>query len=155
MRPDSTGRLRSLFLPEGPPAPPEKLRIWVGEDDVANADFLDQAIGRPGIAEVRCFLDGRRLWAALTEERTGPGADSPWPDVLLLDPHLPVISGSEILVRLEVPLASRVFLLMDDLHEGDQLAALWPEVDAFFVRPLSPAHVAEILRHFRPAGRGR
>jgi len=126
-----------------------QLKILVAENDEDDLFFLERVLKRAGIAslyhvsngeEARSYLEG----AGRYRNRT----TYPFPDILLLDLKLPVVSGHEILEWLPTQtLESRpkVYVLSSSNLNVDRDRAERAGADGYFVKPLSLGHLAALF----------
>ncbi len=71
--------------------------IWIADDDADDVFFYREALVQLNIPEtIRTFGDGRTLWQALQEKATAP------PRLLILDGHMPQMSGPEVIRQLSL-----------------------------------------------------
>lgn len=128
----------------------DRLSVWIAEEDMGNAEFLRHVFARTGIAEVHHFPDGNSLMSSLMHAARRPlgGKRVPRPHALLLDIHLPGLSGYEVLRQLPPLKNLKVFLITGALREFDELRARSPDVQGLFAKPISLGHVAELMGHF-------
>ena len=75
-------------------------RILLVEDNPADVDLAQEAFRECGV-RAHFFIagDGEEAWELLT--RSGPYAEVPRPDFILLDLNLPRLSGREVLARIK------------------------------------------------------
>jgi CheY-like chemotaxis protein len=75
-----------------------------------------------------------------------------WPDILLIDINIPLLSGFEILDRLlaenlEKPAATEVYVNSASSRlEDRRRAEAHPLVDGFFEKPIRDQHLLDIIR---------
>jgi CheY-like chemotaxis protein len=137
------------YLQEHQASEAKPLNVIVAEQDPGNARFLRQVLGPTKIGLVDHIPDGRRLLKHLEETaRWAAKGERPLPDILLLDIHLPLVSGYEVLARMPRMSSLRTFLVTGQLREFDRLRAQSPDVHGLLAKPISLGHVAEILDYF-------
>ncbi len=112
------------------------------EDDDKLADIFSIAMGAAGF-EIEIVYDGRAALARLA---------GLVPDVLVLDLHLPYVSGRDILrqVRADSRLAqTRVILATADAMAAEVLR---DEADLVLLKPISPIQLRELATRLHSAG---
>ena len=123
---------------------PLHARILVVDDEPANVLFLERLLAREGYTQVVSCTDPR--------EATGHFARTP-PDILLLDLHMPGLSGFEILEQLRPALMGHVLpvlVLTADATPRARLKALESGATDFLTKPLDAAEVLlRIRNHLR------
>ena len=78
-----------------------------------------------------------------------------WPDILLIDINIPLLSGFELLDRLvsagvKKPVSTQVFVnsassRLEDRHRAEE----HPLVDGFFEKPIRESHLRQIIERVR------
>ena len=115
---------------------------FVIEDDEAHVDLFSVALQKAGF-EVEAFRDGQAALSRLTETI---------PDLVLLDLHLPHVSGADILsyIRSDPRLKNtRVVLASAD----PQMASLLREkADLVLIKPISYFQLRELAARLRAGG---
>ncbi|SDD11545.1 two component transcriptional regulator, winged helix family [Cupriavidus sp. YR651] len=125
------------------------LRIASLEDDIAQAALVREIVTAAG-HECVTFSDGRRMLLTLRKVTF---------DLLLLDWHVPLVSGKEVLAWVRTHLDPRVpvmFLTCRDSEE-DVVAGLAAGADDYVVKPIRPqelaARIAALARRAYPDAR--
>lgn len=127
-----------------------KFHILAAEDDPADVLFLKRLLTHAGIGRVDHVPDGRAALSYLFGE--GKYADRhlfPLPQVLLLDIHLPGLSGYDVLARLDARRrfpALKTFLITGFVRDDDRVRAGALGIDGLFEKPLSLGHIAEMAQ---------
>ena len=115
---------------------------FVIEDDAAHLDLFSEALKKAKF-EVEAFRDGQAALSRLTETI---------PDLVLLDLHLPHVSGADILsyIRSDPRLKNtRVVLASAD----PQMASLLREkADLVLIKPISYFQLRELAARLRASG---
>src|SRR6185503_19752597 len=90
---------------------PQVMRVWIVEDNVADAVLIELALRRTGLqAEKRLMPDGE---SAIRAIRACQAGSIPLPDLLLLDLSLPGFDGIDVLRALrETPLFQDVAIVI-------------------------------------------
>jgi len=125
--------------------------MLVAEDDPNDVTLLLHALKRNGLgARAEIVPDGDQVIKYLRGE--GPYADRarhPFPDLVLLDLKMPLVSGVEVLERLrredectEVP----VVMLSGSALEADVERAYRLGVKTYFTKPHSVSELSDLLR---------
>ena len=125
-------------------------RILLVEDDDDDFFLTRRELVKAGIKEVFHVGDGRSALDYLE----GRGAFSkrdihPLPDIVLIDLKIPEMSGHEVLawIKSQPPLAKlKTFVLSSSGEERDRERALQAGVRGYFVKPLSSADAATLLK---------
>lgn len=120
-------------------------RILIVDDEPANVRFLERLLAKQGYTEVASCSDSRAVADQL--------ARCP-PDLLLLDLHMPGVSGFEILDQLRdtatVDESIPVIVLTADATSGAKLKALESGATDFLTKPLDATEVVlRIRNHLR------
>jgi two-component system cell cycle response regulator DivK len=115
---------------------------FVIEDDEAHVDLFSEALQKAGF-EVEAFQDGQAALSRLTETT---------PALVVLDLHLPHVSGADILdyIRSDLRLKNtRVVLASAD----PQLASILREkADLVLIKPISYFQLRELAVRLRASG---
>ncbi|NPV67012.1 MAG: response regulator transcription factor [Anaerolineae bacterium] len=123
--------------------------VLIIEDDLIFADSLVTTLKAASYA-VRMAYSGQRGLEAVCQAI---------PDLILLDPQLPDISGCEILRRIRVFSSVPIIFVSSLETPQDRVTALEQGADDFFSRPIHPdellARIGALLRRIRwnPAAR--
>ncbi len=123
------------------------MKVALLDDDRAQLDLMSLAIGALG-HDCRCFERGRALLAQLRRDTF---------DLLILDWHLPDLSGFEALVWIRANLEHRVPILFvtNERNERSLVDALTEGADDYIVKPVRmvelKARVMALLRRSYPA----
>jgi two-component system, cell cycle response regulator DivK len=115
-----------------------KKRILVADDRATSRELVRTALERSGY-DVSEAVDGRD---ALEQIRSSA------PDLVILDLHMPVVDGYEVVreIRLDTRLRElRVVALTASAMEGDRQKALGAGFDGFLTKPLSLASLRREL----------
>lgn len=107
-------------------------RVWVVEDNDANFELVEFLLGEAGWSVERA-RDGREFASLLGR---------PVPDLVLLDMHLPDVSGLDLIGRLrDVPRLTRVPVLALTAHamRGDRERFLEAGCDGYISKPIDTA----------------
>ncbi|KAB2962296.1 MAG: response regulator [Thermoanaerobaculia bacterium] len=107
-------------------------RVWVVEDNDANFELVEFLLGEAGWSIERA-RDGREFASLLSR---------PAPDLVLLDMHLPDVSGLDLIGRLrDVPRLRRVAVLALTAHamRGDRERFLEAGCDGYISKPIDTA----------------
>jgi len=107
-------------------------RVWVVEDNDANFELVDFLLGEAGWSAQRA-RDGGEFSSLLK---------GPAPDLVLLDMHLPDVSGLDLIGRLRaVPRFTRVPVLALTAHamRGDRERFLEAGCDGYVSKPIDTA----------------
>lgn len=110
--------------------------ILVVDDEPANVHMLERVIRRVGYLNVRCTTDPFHVLPMFRDEP---------PDVILLDLHMPGLSGLEVMRQLrEVagPLAPLVLVLTGDTTQEAKSRALTGGAKDFLFKPFDLSEVA-------------
>lgn len=124
------------------------LRLMLIEDSAVDRKYLDLLVKIKKLPlEVIDFDDPRKAIDCL--HRDG------WPDILLIDINIPLISGFELLDQLrdgplEKPAISEVYVnsassRLEDRRRAEQ----HPLVDGFFEKPIRAEHLISIIDRIR------
>src|SRR5262245_20344661 len=121
-----------------------KVKILVADDDADLLGLLCFALGRGGF-EVRRAQDGAAAVAAFESE---------WPDVVLLDMHMPPRGGLDVCRDIRARSKVPIMMLAAVNREEDLVAAIDCGADDFLSKPFSPrtllARVRALARRSRP-----
>ncbi len=123
------------------------MKVAVLDDDRAQLDLISIAIGALG-HDCRTFERGRALLAQLRRDTF---------DLLILDWHLPDLSGFEVLVWIRANVEHRVPILFvtNQRDERSLVEALTEGADDYVIKPVRvvelKARVAALLRRSYPA----
>ncbi len=110
--------------------------ILVVDDEPANVHMLERVIRRVGYSNVRCTTDPHRVLSMFQDEV---------PDVILLDLHMPGMSGLEVMRQLRDiagPLAPLVLVLTGDTTPEAKARALTGGAKDFLFKPFDLSEVA-------------
>ena len=110
------------------------------EDDEEQLYIFSEAM-RSAEFDTEVVRDGRQAISHLDETQ---------PAIVVLDLHLPYISGEEILahIRAHQTKATRVILATADPHTAKQLEA---KADLVLLKPISFIQLRELASRFRPS----
>ncbi len=123
-----------------------RLRIASLEDDAAEAAWIREILTAEG-HECVTFADGRRMLVTLRKVTF---------DLLLLDWHVPHVSGREVLAWARAHLDPRIPVMFLSRREGeaDIVGTLDAGADDYMVKPIRPrelgARIAALLRRAYP-----
>jgi CheY-like chemotaxis protein len=124
------------FLPSPRVVPPTRaLRMLYVEDNRINAILLEETVRMHGGIELQVAEDGAEALALVRRWQ---------PEVLVLDAHLPDMSGYELLVRLhELPAIAGVpaFMCSADAMEDDVRRAREAGFIGYWTKPVDIARV--------------
>jgi len=111
------------------------------EDDTKLADIFSEAVKAAGF-EVVVAVNGRSALALLPSTK---------PALILLDLHLPDITGSEVLaaIRQEAHLQDSIIMLTT--ADAWLAETLRPEVDFVLMKPISFAQLRDLAGRLRPS----
>ena len=112
---------------------------FVIEDDQAHADLFSEALQKSGF-EVEIFVDGQAALSRLADAI---------PSMVILDLHLPYVSGSDILayIRSEARLVrTRVVLATADPHMASFLR---DKADLVLIKPISYFQLRDLAARLR------
>jgi len=111
------------------------------EDDTKLADIFSEAVKAAGF-EVVVAVNGRSALAFLPSTK---------PALILLDLHLPDITGSEVLaaIRQEAHLQDSIIMLTT--ADAWLAETLRPEVDFVLMKPISFAQLRDLAGRLRPS----
>ena len=134
-----------------------RLSVFLVEDSRDDAFFFQRAVSRSGVdCDVTHFWDGQSA-VELLDKFQLQGTSPTMPDLMFLDLKMPRLNGFEVLhwIR-EAKLQNRVNVIVlsgsddrEDRHRAGELGA-----SNYIVKPISPAALEPILRHFnQPAAR--
>jgi EAL domain-containing protein (putative c-di-GMP-specific phosphodiesterase class I) len=137
------GDIKALLTTRGPAGQTDALfrdaRVLVVDDSDANVLLAQKMLRSAGITQVEGVTDPRAAVARCLEFD---------PDVLLLDLHMPQMTGFEVLEALQAALADDVFLpvvvLTADITAEAKQQALGAGAIDFLIKPLD--HVEVVLR---------
>lgn len=120
-------------------------RILVIDDEPANVRFLERLLAKQGYTQVVSCSGSREAMDQLVQNP---------PDLLLLDLHMPGVSGFEILDQLRPPSAEGgfvpVIVLTADATAGAKLKSLESGATDFLTKPLDATEVVfRIRNHLR------
>ena len=128
-----------------------RLRILPAEDDPNDITLLRHALKRNGIAaQVQVVADGDQAIKYLRREgKYADRAAFPFPDLLLLDQKMPLISGVEVLewLRHQPECANLPVVMLSgsglqaDIEEAYRLG-----VRTYFMKPHSVTELGDLLR---------
>jgi CheY-like chemotaxis protein len=129
---------------------PEPAQILLVEDNPGDVRLTKEAFKQGRIendlhvvsdgAEALSFLDGR-----------GEYADTPRPDLILLDLNLPGTDGEEVLAELKADPALRsipVIVLTSSRAEEDVVRSYELHANAYLTKPVDPDEFIETVRAF-------
>ncbi len=114
-----------------------KPKILVVEDEVGLLEIIGLNLEAAGY-EVVTATDGLEAWRKYEEEQ---------PDLVVLDLHLPTVSGFRVLefIKGEPNPAPVLVLTALDFAEAESLTELG--LEAFITKPFEPEKVVETVRH--------
>jgi putative two-component system response regulator len=111
-------------------------RILVVDDEPANVTLLERMLQHEGFSHIRSTTDSRRVEGFFDEFQ---------PDILLLDLHMPLLNGFDVLHRLESRFARQayfpVLVLTADVTQQTRNRALGSNVKDFITKPFDRAEV--------------
>lgn len=141
-------------IPNLHPAPPAAPRageatavhgtVLYIEDNAANRHLMQRILGRRPNLQYLSALDGETGIALARQRR---------PDVILLDVHLPGMTGEEVLDRLRQDPSTRdiaTVVLTADVTPGLQRRLMAAGAREYLTKPLHVAHVLQIIDHYAP-----
>lgn len=121
-------------------------RILIIDDHVANVRLLAQMLEVEGYSSVTCVTDARQALPVFVEER---------PDLVLLDLHMPYLSGTEVLTRIRALIPAEEYLPVLVLTADDapqtKLEALDLGATDFLTKPFDHAEAVLRIRHLLDA----
>lgn len=126
-------------------ASPEEVDILLVEDNPGDVRLLQEALAVTDIPHrLHVVTDGDE--AIEFVYRRGEHADSPQPDLVLLDLNLPHTDGHEVLNELKTdPEHSRlpIIVLSSSNEEGDVRRAYAAGANAYLTKPIDPDELVE------------
>ncbi|NKE34434.1 response regulator [Natronococcus sp. JC468] len=126
-------------------ASPEEVDILLVEDNPGDVRLLQEALAVTDIPHrLHVVTDGDE--AIEFVYRCGEHADSPQPDLVLLDLNLPHTDGHEVLNELKTdPEHSRlpIIVLSSSNEEGDVRRAYAAGANAYLTKPIEPDELVE------------
>ena len=126
---------------------PHRLQVLVVEDHALDRLLIAEAFQASGVeADLRVVPTAEEALVLLDAAKRGSGG--PLPDVLLLDLHLPGMSGVDLLVELrQDPLTAAVAVvaMSGSTVAVEELTAQGLRVKGFMPKPLSPRNVRQLF----------
>jgi signal transduction histidine kinase len=115
--------------------------IYIADDEPANATLLERILGWAGLVNVRLFVDGSSLLAAMEVAE---------PDIVLLDLHMPGVDGFDVLEALgrrPVVVPVPVLVLTGDASRDQRSRALGSGASDFITKPVDREEVVLRVRN--------
>jgi CheY-like chemotaxis protein len=125
------------------------VELLLVEDTPGEAELTIETLTEGRISNLRIHWveDGEEAMAFLRRE--GKHANAPKPDLVLLDLHLPRMSGLEVLEEMKQNLAWRripVVMMTASTHEEDVLKAYSRHVNCYVTKPIDLDRFIEAVR---------
>ena len=115
-------------------------KVLIVDDEATNITLLEQLLAKEGYRNVTGLRDPREVPALINEAS---------PDIVLLDLHMPLMSGMELMERIRrIPIKTflPILVLTADPSSGTKLAALEGGATDFLNKPLD---LSEVLLRIR------
>ncbi|KAA3619141.1 MAG: response regulator [Proteobacteria bacterium] len=119
--------------------------VIVVEDDRELGELVLEALGMELDCELRLILDGREAveWFSSEEARDSP------PDLVILDMHLPSVSGMEILDFIRSRETFHNTQIIVTTADSMLLERARDKADWLLLKPVAYSHITEISRWFK------
>lgn len=131
-----------------PSALPRPIEILLVEDSPGDVELTREALAEARIANrLSVVADGMEALEFM--RRTGRHADSPRPELVLLDLNLPRMDGHEVLAAIKADPTLRnipVVVLTTSAAERDVLAAYDLHANAYIVKPVDLEQFLHVVR---------
>lgn len=124
--------------------------VLLAEDNEDDLFLSQRVLRKAGVGPVFHVADGREAKRYLSGEGVyGDRTLYPLPELVLLDLKMPEFTGHEVLewLRAQPRLAHlKVYVLTSSDEARDRARVEKAGVQGYFVKPLTPVHLAEVLR---------
>ena len=133
-------------------------KILLVDDDKVCQYLYAELLQDMHLADQLVLLPNGQLALDYLAEHCGTVAEDTCPDLILLDVHMPVMDGLELLAQLTQSgrtnlIKAAVVLLTTSEHAWDQLQAQQLQVKDYLVKPLTEEKIEGFLRrHYPPNG---
>jgi len=128
----------------------DKIEILLVEDNAVEAELAIAALRSAGLANSLLWVkDGQEALDFLFRKGDYAGRDDSVPRFVLLDVHMPRVSGLEVLRAVKAnPLTRRipVVMLTSSVEERDMAESYQLGVNSYMVKPIDFKAFAEIVR---------
>ena len=130
----------------------DRVTILMADDDEEDRDLTVEALRDAHLTnEIRFVCDGQELMDYLRRQGpyADPGADAPWPGIILLDLNMPKKDGREALAEIKGDAALRripVVVLTTSKDEEDVVRSYDLGVSSFITKPVTFAGLVEVMR---------
>ena len=128
----------------------EKVEILLAEDSAFEAGLAIAALKRAGLANsLRWAKDGQDALDFLFREGSYAGRDDTVPGFILLDVHMPKVTGIEVLRAIKANPRTRaipVAMLTSSVEERDMAECYRLGVNSYMVKPIDFRAFTDIVR---------